>query len=147
MCLSQNSLKKAYEYQKDQIPVNLSEICDIIRENTNVYSLTNIKSILRREKQHKYYEYVQKLYAILNNVPIKPGVWECPELDRVLMLYDHWWSLVDHDNHTNYCVNPTKMAECLLSIIQNGENFQIGETEKDQRIKDFLSILFIKAKL
>lgn len=146
MCLSQNSLKKAYEYKKHQIHVNLSEICDLIRENTHVYSLINIKTILSREKQQKYYEYVQELFAILNDIPKIPSIWECPELDQVFALYDHWWSLVDHDNHTNYCVNPTKMAQCLLSIIQNGENGLnvLSETEKDQRLKKFLSILFTK---
>jgi hypothetical protein len=145
MCLSQNSLKRAYEYQKHQIPVNLSEICDLIRENTDVYSLTNIKSILRREKQQKYYEYVHELFAILNDVLRIPSIWECPELDKVFMLYDHWWSIIDHENK-NYCVNPTKMAQCLLSIIQNGENGLnvLSETEKDQRLKNFLSILLTK---
>ena len=145
MCLSQNSLKRAYEYQKHQIHVNLSEICDLIRENTDVYSMTNIKSILRREKKYKYYEYVHELYSILNDIPKIPSIWDSPELDQVFTLYDHWWSIIDHDNKI-YCVNPTKMAQCLLSIIQNGENRLnvLSETEKDQRLKNFLSILITK---
>jgi hypothetical protein len=115
MCLNQNSLKRAYAYylEQKQQQIDLSEICDMIRENTdaNLYiPRTNIKTILRREKKHKYYEYVDQLYSILNNVPKPPSVWQCHELDRVFALYNQWWSIVDHEK--NYCINPTKMAQC-----------------------------------
>jgi len=157
MCLNQNSLKRAYAYylekekeKEKQKSINLSEICDLIRENTYVYSLLNIKTILRQEKKYKYYEDVHELYSILNDIPRIPSVWDSPELDQVFALYERvylGWSLVDHKK--NYCINPTKMAECLLSIIQNGEHgLQIlGENAKDQRVKQSLSILFTKSKL
>lgn len=65
MSLNKNSLKRAYAYYlEQQQQIDLSEICDLIRENTdaNLYiPRTNIKTILRREKKHKYYEYVEDL--------------------------------------------------------------------------------------
>lgn len=145
MCLCKNSLHKAFEYwrrEQKSIP-DLTEICDLVKSQTNEYTLKNIKVILKINKKFKYYEYALDILANITNIPKAMSVWESDKLDMIFDIYDLWWVNADKK-----CINPTKIAESILIIMNDGWNALPDEKIKDKYVKDSLgALVIIQSKL